>query len=108
MIRKDRPMKPPKLLENLTTEFKREYIEDIRKTIVAFANTNGGTLYIGVNDDGTIAGLPNPDDTLLQTGNTVRDAIRPDVTLFVDYATEIIDGKTRLCSIRHHLGIMRF
>jgi ATP-dependent DNA helicase RecG len=87
-------MKSPKLLENLTTEFKREYVEDIRKTVIAFANTNGGTLYIGVNDDGTIAGLPNPDDTLLKTGNTIRDAIRPDVTLFVDYAAETIKGKT--------------
>ena len=37
--------------ESLTTEFKREYTEEIKKTIVAFANTSGGTLYIGVNDD---------------------------------------------------------
>lgn len=87
-------MKPPKLLENLTTEFKREYVEDIKKTVTAFANTNGGTLYIGINDDGTIAGVPNPDDTLLKTGNTVRDAIRPDITLFVDYSTETIKEKT--------------
>jgi ATP-dependent DNA helicase RecG len=35
--------------ENLTTEFKREYNEEIKKTIVAFANTAGGTLYIGIN-----------------------------------------------------------
>ena len=41
------------LVENKTTEFKREYVDDIKKTIVAFANSDGGTLYIGVNDDGT-------------------------------------------------------
>ena len=40
-------------VENKTTEFKREYVEDIKNTIVAFANCDGGTLYIGVNDDGT-------------------------------------------------------
>jgi len=43
--------------ENLTTEFKRKYTDEIKKTIVAFANTEGGTLYIGVNDDKSIAGV---------------------------------------------------
>jgi len=37
--------------ENLTTEFKREYTDEIKKTIIAFANTAGGTLFIGINDD---------------------------------------------------------
>jgi predicted HTH transcriptional regulator len=32
--------------ENNTTEFKRQYTEDIKKTVVAFANTNGGKIYI--------------------------------------------------------------
>ena len=40
--------------ENKMTEFKREYVNDIKNTIVAFANCDGGTLYIGVNDDGTV------------------------------------------------------
>jgi ATP-dependent DNA helicase RecG len=74
--------------ENLATEFKREYTEEIKKTIVAFANTAGGTIYIGINDDGTIGGVDNPDDTMLQVTNSVRSAIKPDITLFVDYTTE--------------------
>jgi ATP-dependent DNA helicase RecG len=74
--------------ETLTTEFKREYTEEIKKTIVAFANTAGGTLYIGVNDDKTRTGVTAPDDTLLQITNAVRSAIKPDITLFVDYKTE--------------------
>ncbi|MDR1748483.1 MAG: putative DNA binding domain-containing protein, partial [Spirochaetaceae bacterium] len=76
--------------ENLTTEFKREYTDEIKKTIVAFANTAGGTLYVGINDDKSIAGVDNPDETLLQITNAVRSAIKPDVTLFVDYRTEKI------------------
>ena len=32
------------LTENKTTEFKREYVDDIKKTIIAFANSDGGTL----------------------------------------------------------------
>jgi ATP-dependent DNA helicase RecG len=74
--------------ENLTTEFKREYTEEIKKAIVAFANTAGGTLYIGINDDKSIAGVDNPDDTMLQITNVIRSAIKPDVTLFVDCKTE--------------------
>jgi len=74
--------------ENLTTEFKREYNEEVKKTIVAFANTAGGTLYIGINDDKTITGVANPEDTLLQITNAIHSAIKPDITLFVDYKTE--------------------
>jgi ATP-dependent DNA helicase RecG len=74
--------------EDLTTEFKREYTEETKRTIVAFANTAGGTLYIGVNDDKTITGVSNPDDTLLQITNAVRSAIKPDITMFVDFKTE--------------------
>ncbi|MCL2138466.1 MAG: putative DNA binding domain-containing protein [Treponema sp.] len=76
--------------EGLTTEFKREYTEEIKKALIAFANTAGGTLYIGVNDDKSIYGVDNPDDVLLQITNTVRSSIKPDITMFVDYKTEKI------------------
>jgi len=89
--------------ENLTTELKREYTEEIKKTIVAFANTAGGTLYIGINDDKSIIGLKNPDDTLLQITNAVRSSIKPDVTLFVDYKTEKI-GKAAIITITVQKG----
>jgi ATP-dependent DNA helicase RecG len=75
--------------ENQTTEFKREYTtEEIKKTIVAFANTAGGTLYIGINADKTISGVANPDIILQQIANTVRSAIKPDITMFVDCKKE--------------------
>ena len=37
--------------ENKMTEFKREYSASVRNTVIAFANCDGGTVYIGVNDD---------------------------------------------------------
>ena len=52
--------------EDLTTEYKREYTDDIRLTVVAFANTNGGVVYVGVEDDGTIRGVENPDEVILR------------------------------------------
>ena len=38
--------------ENIDREFKELYVSDIKKTVVAFANTEGGILYIGINDAG--------------------------------------------------------
>ena len=45
------------LTENQTTEFKREYIDDIKKTVIAFANTAGGRIYIGIADNGEAVGV---------------------------------------------------
>ena len=46
--------------ESETVEFKSIVIDDIKKEIIAFANCDGGKLYIGVNNDGSIAGLDDP------------------------------------------------
>ncbi len=81
------------LTENKFTEFKREYVDDIKNTVVAFANTDGGTLYIGVNDDGTVCGVQDIDGTMLRVTNALRDAVRPDITMFVECRNEIMDGK---------------
>ena len=86
-------------VENKTTEFKREYVEDIKNTIVAFANCDGGTLYIGVNDDGTACGVDNVDDTMLRVTNTIRDAVRPDVTMLTECRNDVMDEKAIVCVI---------
>jgi ATP-dependent DNA helicase RecG len=78
--------------EGLTVEFKREYTEELKKTIAAFANTKGGTLYIGIADDGSVTGVPNPDETMRKITDSVRNGIKPDVTLFVGYKTETMEG----------------
>lgn len=85
------------LTENKTTEFKREYIDDIKNTIIAFANCEGGTLYIGINDDGSVCGVNNTDDTMLRITNTLRDSVRPDVMMFIDCRNDTIDGKNIVC-----------
>ena len=48
--------------ESETVERKAIMVEDIKKEIIAFANCEGGKLYIGVQDDGTVLGLDDPDD----------------------------------------------
>ena len=79
--------------ESETVELKEIVVEDIKKEIIAFANCEGGKLYIGVQDDGTVSGLDNPDEASLQISNMVRDAIKPDLTMFLHYETLMIDGK---------------
>ncbi len=79
--------------ESETIELKAIVMEDIKKEIIAFANCEGGKLYIGVQDDGTVSGLDNPDETSLQISNIVRDAIKPDLTMFLHYETVTVDGK---------------
>ena len=78
--------------ESEVVELKSEIISDICKEIIAFANTKGGTLYIGVADDGQVIGIENTDRAMLQISNMVRDSIKPDVTMFVHYEEHEIDG----------------
>ena len=79
--------------ESETIELKEIVVDEIKKEIVAFANSSGGTLYVGIRDDGTIVGVDNPDDVSLQIRNMVRDSIKPDVTMFLHYKTIEADGK---------------
>ena len=44
-------------VETEKIELKRKYTDAIEKEIVAFLNTEGGVLYIGVEDDGTVVGV---------------------------------------------------
>ena len=81
------------MLEDKNTEFKREYVEDIKKTLVAFANTDGGNLYIGIDDDGNAVEVNNIDGVMLQVSNVVRDAIKPDLAMFADITVETVQDK---------------
>jgi len=69
-------------MESYTVELKREVTQDIKKEIIAFANSDGGVLYVGVDDNGHIVGVNDPDDTMVQIGNMIRDGIKPDLTAY--------------------------
>lgn len=71
--------------ESKTVELKEIVVDDIKKEVIAFANCEGGILYIGVRNDGEVTGIDNADETILQISNMVRDAIKPDVTMFAHY-----------------------
>ena len=82
-----------RLYEDTHTEFKSIYTDDIKKTVVAFANTDGGTIHIGRADDGSVVGVDNPDQTQLSLVDSIANAIRPDVTMFVSHSVQEVEGK---------------
>ena len=71
--------------ENERVEYKAQLIDDIYKEVIAFANTDGGVIYIGVDDQGNVVGIDQVDETYTRLTNGIRDAIAPDVTMFVRY-----------------------
>ena len=82
-----------KLQENLTTELKRVFVDEVKKTVIAFANTDGGKIYLGVEDDGTAIGINDLDETMLKCTNAIREGIRPDVGIFCKCRTETYEQK---------------
>lgn len=66
--------------ENIKVEYKRELTDDIKKEIIAFLNTEGGIIYVGVNNDKTLY-RPfldvNRDTIELTISNWMTNAIYP-------------------------------
>lgn len=69
-------------------EFKRDFTEEIYKEVIAFANTDGGVIYVGIDNDGNVTGIANVDEEYTRITNGIRDAIMPDVTMFVHYTIQ--------------------
>ena len=72
--------------ETENIEFKSRFTEEIYKEVVAFANTGGGVIYVGVDRDGNVTGLSDADEEYTRITNGIRDAILPDVTMFIQYS----------------------
>ena len=62
--------------ESETIELKSSVVADLCKEVIAFANTKGGTLYIGVEDNGTVIGVDSTDRVTSQINNMGRDSIQ--------------------------------
>ncbi len=90
--------------EDECTEFKRELTchyksgkqaDTLEKEVVAFLNSaKGGDIYIGVEDDGTIAGVANPDKLQLAIIDRIKNNILPTTLGFFDVVRQEIDGKS--------------
>jgi ATP-dependent DNA helicase RecG len=82
--------------ESKTLEFKRDLSspKPLLKTLVAFANTAGGKLIIGITDDRTVLGVENPLDEEERLTNMIGDSISPRLIPNIEMTT--VEGKTLL------------
>ena len=79
--------------EDQETELKVELTKDIKKEIVAFANTNDGTIYIGIDDNGKIIGLKQAEKDLEALSGMIREGIKSDLTLYTKIYIERVENK---------------
>ena len=74
--------------ESERIEYKSQMIEDLYREVIAVANSDGGVIYIGIDNQGNLTGIDNVDETYTRITNGIRDAIAPDVTMFVRYVLQ--------------------
>ncbi|HRY38899.1 MAG TPA: ATP-binding protein, partial [Smithellaceae bacterium] len=70
-------------IEDQNKEFKQTPNDNCLKTICAFANSSGGKLYIGIDDEGKATGLKDATRYLDDIPNKTKDVlgITPDVKI---------------------------
>lgn len=69
--------------KNMRHDTAAVYNGDIVHTVLAFANTEGGTLYVGVDEDGTVLGLDKAQAVANRIREDVQKSICPDLSAFV-------------------------
>lgn len=79
--------------ESESIEYKQHLTDGIYKEVIAFANTAGGTIYLGMDNQGLPVGIADVDQTYTALTNGIRDSIEPDVTIFIRYELDT-DTKT--------------
>jgi len=80
--------------ENSGVEFKRDTLENfaLAKELVAFANFQGGRLFLGVEDDGSVSGVTraNLEEWVM---TACRDKIRPEVIPYFETVRDVEPGR---------------
>ena len=87
--------------EGAFVEFKRkvEYPEKIIREIVAFANTKGGYLLIGIDDDGTLPGIKYAEEDMYAIEKALKKWCRPEI----EYKVEIVPVSRKKSILSFHI-----
>ena len=64
-------------IESETVELKAKYTDTFARELVSFLNAEGGIIYIGIQNDGTVIGVDNIDNTLKNISDCITDQIEP-------------------------------
>ena len=79
--------------ENEFIELKSKYNEHVTKEIVAFLNTEGGIIYLGVEDNGNVVGVKKLEETLKNISDTITTSILPNPQDLISVYTKNISNK---------------
>ena len=82
--------------EKQNVEFKESWRDEYLKWICGFANAQGGTLYIGVKDNGEVCGVENPKRLMEEIPNKARDVmgVFVEVNLLTENGLDYLEIKT--------------
>jgi len=83
-----------KYFESERVELKEKYTDVICKEIVAFLNTEGGDIIVGVKDDGTVVGVKKIDETLRKIADIITNQIEPNPQDDISSEVKFDEGKT--------------
>ena len=80
--------------ESNRVEYKRRLTDKFERSVVAFLNyPGGGEILVGVDNDGSVAGVPDVDGVQLQIVDRIKNNIRPATLGLFDVAHEEREGK---------------
>src|SRR6056297_3213081 len=85
--------------ESETVEFKTSFGKDVIETAVAFANTRGGRILIGVSDGGDVVGQNFRKEVLRDYVNRVAVATEPSVIPDAE-VIRVPDGELIILSVQ--------
>ena len=75
-------------------EIKEKYTDTITKEIVSFLNGSGGTILVGVKDNGTVVGVKKIDETLRKISDIITNQIEPNPQDEIRSEIKFEDGAT--------------
>lgn len=78
--------------EDETTEFKTSFSDEAIISLGAFANAKGGSVYIGISDNGAVKGLSLGKETIAQWINEIKNKTAPIIIPDVEIVEQ--EGKT--------------
>ena len=82
--------------EDEQTEFKLTWSDTVKKTLIAFANTFGGMIWLGINDDGEVCGLDHPDECERSVTAFARHGTEPPMSDLVACRKARVGGRDLL------------
>lgn len=77
-------------MERQNVEWKRQWDDKFLRQICGFANSEGGVMKVGIDDDGTVVGVKDPKSDMKSITDTIANKLSIYPTVDVDESTNVI------------------